>query len=65
MVDGKKMRRLRENLGLSQQELGEAAGVSVQMISYLEAEIKTANVDTIARIARKLDVKLDDIVVLP
>lgn len=60
---GQNLRRLRNDRGLSQEGLAEAAGVSVHVISKLEQGVRqTARITTLTRIANGLDVDLAELV---
>jgi len=52
----------REHRGLTQQELAEAAGISVPYLSQIESGKRKGRAKTLAAIARELDLALDDIV---
>lgn len=57
-----KIKELREQKGISQEELSKKSGVSRTIISGLENEgIKNTTASTIAKIAEALDVKVSDI----
>ena len=61
MVDGAKIRRLREEAGLRMHEIAEAVGVSEMQVSYYERCLKNPSVNTLKRIADKLGVKVDEL----
>ncbi|HJP22548.1 MAG TPA: helix-turn-helix transcriptional regulator [Alphaproteobacteria bacterium] len=50
--------------GLKQAELARRAGISAQTISMIETGERTGSVDNLVRLARVLDVDLDDLVVV-
>jgi DNA-binding XRE family transcriptional regulator len=52
----------RENRGLTQQQLAEAAGISTPYLSQLETGKRAGRADVLLTIARTLHVDLDDIV---
>ncbi len=52
---GKKLCKLRKEKGLTQEQLSEKVGVSVEFISYLERGIYGASFETLAKIAKALD----------
>ena len=60
-IDGAKIRRLRESLGMTMKELAERVGVSEMQISYYERGVKTPSVPVFMRIADVLGVKMDDL----
>jgi DNA-binding XRE family transcriptional regulator/predicted RNase H-like HicB family nuclease len=53
------VRRMREELGLSQSQLAERVGVSKQAISQLESPDANIRMDTLERIARALGLEVD------
>ena len=63
MIDGNEIKELREAANLTQRELAFAAGVSAEFISYVEANKKDASVSVLARIAGKLGVTVNDLLV--
>ena len=57
----KNLRRLRSGKGLSQEALGDAAGLDRTYISALESEVYSASLDTIEKIAAVLEVSAVDL----
>jgi transcriptional regulator with XRE-family HTH domain len=55
---GKKIREVRKQRGLTQAELAEKAGISVNFIGKVERGIHSPSVTTIERIAEALNVKV-------
>jgi transcriptional regulator with XRE-family HTH domain len=55
---GRAMRQRRKALGLSQEELGDRAGLEQSYISNIEAGVRNVSIDNIARIAKSLDVDI-------
>lgn len=53
---GKRVRQLRRQKDLTQEELAELVGVSAEFISNLERGINAPSFDTLERIAEALDV---------
>jgi transcriptional regulator with XRE-family HTH domain len=51
----------RQKLGLSLSTLGERAGLSYQMISYVEREMRSPTLDTLLRITGALHVSLAEV----
>jgi DNA-binding XRE family transcriptional regulator len=51
----------RKHRGLTQQQLAEAAGISVPYLSQIESGGRKGSTDVLAAIARALDLTLDDI----
>jgi transcriptional regulator with XRE-family HTH domain len=59
----KRLRRLRESRGLSQEELGRAAGVHRTYISHIERGMRpNPTLDILVLIARGLEMPLGDLV---
>ena len=56
---GEEVKRLREERGLSQRELGERMGTSQSVIARLEAGGVEPTIATLDRVAAALDVALD------
>jgi transcriptional regulator with XRE-family HTH domain len=56
------LRATRDELGLSQEELGFRCGLHSTEISRLERAVREPRLSTMVRIARALDVKLADLV---
>ena len=61
MVDGSKIRALREQADLTQTELGKIVGVEQSMIGYIEREVKRPSFELLARIADHFGVATDDL----
>ncbi|WP_246226240.1 helix-turn-helix domain-containing protein [Chelativorans xinjiangense] len=59
------IRARRRKLGLTLQELGKAAGLSVGYLSQVERDNATPTLGTLAQIARSLDVPLDYFISAP
>jgi len=59
MIDGKRLRQLREQLNLSPDELGQAVGISRQQIGRYEANRTDATTDTLVKFADFFDVTTD------
>lgn len=55
------LRQLREERGLSMNRLGEAAGLSQQMISYVERQMRSPTLETLLRITEALGVEAADV----
>lgn len=62
---GALLRRFRVGAGLSQQQLGDAAGMDRTYIGRLEADEHSPSLDTICRVARGLNVDPRDLIVCP
>jgi transcriptional regulator with XRE-family HTH domain len=52
--------RIKRHLSLN--ELAAKAGVSRQMVSYIEQEERNPSLDTMLRITRALEINLDDVI---
>ena len=52
----------REYRGMTQQELAETAGISVPYLSQLESGKRKGSLEVLTRIAKALELSLDDIV---
>jgi transcriptional regulator with XRE-family HTH domain len=55
VIFGKTVRRLREELGLSQQKVAEAANLSLNFVSDIERGVKSVTLATILKLAHALD----------
>ena len=64
-TQGRQVRRYRERAGLSQRQLGAAAGIGHSYISRLEADLNSPSVTTLCRLARALGVDPRDLLVCP
>ena len=62
LSDKNKIRIWRKYRRLTQQELGNQAGVSKEYISMLESGKRTGNIETIKKLASALEVQIEDIV---
>jgi transcriptional regulator with XRE-family HTH domain len=60
---GRNMRRRRKDLGMSQEELGDRAGLEQSYISNVEAGTRNVSIDNIARIARSLGAEIGQLFV--
>jgi transcriptional regulator with XRE-family HTH domain len=58
---GKKIKRLRQTLGLTAKSLAESTGISVGMLSQLEKGSTQGSVETLRKIAKVLDTTLADL----
>ena len=56
---GNRIRIAREKKGITQETLAERVNISPSHISVIERVVKTARIDTVARIANELDVSAD------
>lgn len=62
MIDGRKLRELREAAGLTQEQLAEAVGVARPLITRAETGAKELSLAVAAAVARELGCKIDDFV---
>ncbi|MDA8169682.1 MAG: helix-turn-helix transcriptional regulator [Nitrospiraceae bacterium] len=58
---GKKIQRVREKRGLTQEQLEEKTGINAKYISAVESGQKNVTVRTLDKIARGLDIELYEI----
>jgi XRE family transcriptional regulator, regulator of sulfur utilization len=58
---GHNMRRRRKELGMSQEELGDCAGLEQSYVSNVEAGTRNVSIDNIARIARGLNLGIEQL----
>lgn len=56
------LRAERERQGLSMSVVAERAGISQQMVSYVERELRKPTLDTLLRMAHALDIKMPALV---
>lgn len=63
MIDGAEMKRRRDELKLSQKELGERIGTSQNVISRAETGIKDLSITQIATIAAIFGCGVDDLLI--
>jgi len=61
IVDGAKITKLREQLGITMTELADYAGITLAMMQYTEQGKRTPNIGTLALIARKLGTTVDEL----
>lgn len=57
----RKLRQEREKKGLSMNLVAERAGLSQQMVSYVEREMRNPTLETLLRIAAALEIDLPDV----
>jgi transcriptional regulator with XRE-family HTH domain len=62
--DGAKFRHARTTRGLTQADLARAAHVSTDTVARIEAEKTDPRAGTITRIARVLDVSVDELITI-
>lgn len=58
---GKKLKRLRQAKGLSQQKLGEELGFCNQTISFWESGSREPDLNTLVKISHYFDVSIDEL----
>ena len=56
------LRRTREKKGLSMNQVAERAGLSQQMVSYVERGMRNPTLETLLRITEALEVDLADVI---
>lgn len=62
-MDGKKLKELRKNNGLTLSRLSELTGISKSYLSLIERDIqKNPSLDILQRIARNLNMEVEDLV---
>lgn len=61
MIDGKKLRALREARGMTQEQLASAVGVARPIITRAETGAKELSLAVAAAVARELGCKVDDL----
>lgn len=59
---GRRVRRKRRELGLTQEQLAEQVGLSTSFIGFIERGEKAPSLDTMAKLADVLDMTLDYLV---
>ncbi|WP_301965342.1 helix-turn-helix domain-containing protein [uncultured Ruminococcus sp.] len=59
---GKNIKKYRKDRGITQEELAKCAGVSQAMVNYFEKGLKMPSVIALAAIAKKLGVKVDELI---
>ena len=64
MVDGAKIKSLRESLNVTQKELGEEIGITQTAIHYIESGLKEPKILTLARIAKRLGCTVDELIII-
>jgi transcriptional regulator with XRE-family HTH domain len=58
----KTLRETRERQGLSMSTVAERAGLSQQMVSYVERQMRIPTLDTLLRMSEALAIDLSDVV---
>lgn len=62
MVNGEKIRALMKERGIQAKEMAMQVGISEAMMSYIIRGLRETNVAVLVRIARILDVSVDDLI---
>ena len=62
MIDGRKLKELREQADLTTTQLAEDVGVSQSMISHMERGFKAPSLEVVVRIASRLGVTVDELI---
>lgn len=63
MIDRNKLRTMREEKNISQEELAEAVLASQPLITRIERGVKQPSIDLLQRIAAYFNCSLDDLVI--
>lgn len=58
-ASGKRIKELRKNAGMTQEQLAEAVGISVEMMGKLERGVSGTSIDTMGQIAEALSSSVD------
>lgn len=58
---GQAVRHHRKQIGLSQEKLAEKASLSTVFISHVERGVENISVDALARIAKALKIRINDL----
>lgn len=61
---GQAIRQLREGRGMTQEQLGHAAGVNLSQVSQLERGVSNPRWGTVVRLAQGLEVEIEDVATL-
>ena len=61
MVNGTKIKKLMKERGITNKEMAETAGLSEAMMCYIIQGFREPNVSAFARIAKKLNVTVDEL----
>ena len=61
MVNAQKIKELMQEKGIANKEMAETVGVSEAMMTYITRGLREPNVRTLALIAHKLDVTVDEL----
>lgn len=56
---GERIRKLRKSVGITQERLAEAVGISVEMMGKIERGVSGTTIDTMGQIAEKLSSSVD------
>ncbi len=62
MVNGRRIKDLMKEKGIQGKEMARTVGVSEAMMSFIIQGLREPNVATLARIARALDVPVDELI---
>ena len=63
MVNGERIKALMKEQGILNKDMAEVVGVTEAMISYIIRGLREPNVSTMARIAKRLGVTVDELLV--
>lgn|GEM_PF-251475 len=62
---GRKIQSIREKKGITQDQLGERAGINAKYVSAIERGRKNLTVLTLEKLAKALDVEIFELLILP
>ena len=62
---GRKIQSIREKKGITQDQLGERAGMNAKYVSAIERGRKNLTVLTLEKLAKALDVEIFELLILP
>lgn len=63
MINGERIKELMKEQGITNKELAEEVGITEAMISYIIRGLRDTTVGTMVRIAKRLGVKVDELIV--
>lgn len=62
MVNGAKIKTLMNERGITGEEMAKTVGISQSMMTYVTQELREPTVTVLARIAKKLDCTVDELI---
>lgn len=63
MINGTKIKKLMNERGITNKEMAQSAGLSEAMMCYIIQGFREPNVSAFARIAQKLNVTVDELLI--